>query len=247
MKHTFRYIVADAAPGACVRLSETDAHHLVRVVRRGVGDQIEVIDEAGMLWPATIVALTPSVELRLADVPSSTRMPLPVRMAVGLAEFGRLDTLVEKLTELGVDSVRFFTSERARRVPDPAAFQSRRARLIRVAEAAARQSGSGRAVKIDADLAPLGHLIKLNGGPGSRLIVDPRGDVGLGESLRRSGATSAELLIGPDAGFSATELGLARDAGIEVARLGEAILRTETAGIVAATICAEVFGFLGSA
>lgn len=50
MKHTFRYLV-DVPPdaGATVELSPGDSHHVARVVRRRVGDPVELIDGTGRI------------------------------------------------------------------------------------------------------------------------------------------------------------------------------------------------------
>ena len=57
VRHTFRYLVAEApAAGQEVALSPDDSHHLSRVVRRRPGDEVELTDGAGRLWPAVVVA-----------------------------------------------------------------------------------------------------------------------------------------------------------------------------------------------
>lgn len=50
-------------------------------------------------------------------------------------------------------------------------------------------------------------------------------------------------MIGPDAGFSAAEIAMADAAGVVGARLGDGVLRAETAAIVAAAIGADVLGW----
>mgnify|MGYP003466409625 FL=1 len=158
---------------------------------------------------------------------------------MGLAEFGRLDTLVEKATELGIPQITFFASERARRVPDAAAFASRRERMLRVCDAAARQAGHGRTPVIDG-LVTFAQVVA-QAGVGS-VLVDPRADVGLAEVIRRGARADVQLIVGPDAGFAAVEIAAAQAAGVALACLGEGMLRTETAAIVAATVAATALG-----
>lgn len=52
----------------------------------------------------------------------------------------------------------------------------------------------------------------------------------------QSGAGDLRLVIGPEGGFHPDEVALARELGVPLAGLGPLVLRTETAGIVAATI-----------
>ena len=144
--------------------------------------------------------------------------------------------MVEKITEIGVRRMTVFRSERAGRVPDAAAFARRRERMSRVAEAAMRQSGhaAGPGIEGIADLDDV-----LAGWGEGAILVDPRGTETLGGVLRRRGGGPIRLVIGPDAGFSEDEVTRARAAGCDVARLGEGILRAETAAITAAAIAAD--------
>jgi 16S rRNA (uracil1498-N3)-methyltransferase len=243
VKHTFRCIVHDLAPGATVDLSPSDTHHLIRVARRSIGDDIEVIDAEGQLWGATIIAPGPPARVLVAGTPTAAPLTLPVRLWVGLADFGRLDTLVEKATELGVQSIAVISSARVRRVPEGEAFISRRARMIRVAQAAAKQSGRAAIPSIEG-VVPFTAMLATPP-VGTRVLVDPRGTVAIGQVLRQT-AGPLEIIIGPDAGFESGELDTAAAARVEIARMGDAVLRTETAAIAAVVIAAESAGLLGT-
>src|SRR5262249_54151273 len=143
MRHVFRYLIdAPDGPGATVTLSPADSHHLLRVVRRRAGDPLELIDGTGLLWPAVLVEEGPPAAVRVA-APTAAARAGPVALYQGLADWGRLDVLVEKAAELGLERVTLFTSASVRRVPDEDAWRRRRARLGRVAESAARQAGQG--------------------------------------------------------------------------------------------------------
>ncbi|WP_217915625.1 RsmE family RNA methyltransferase [Miltoncostaea marina] len=236
MRHVFRYPVAEPpAAGRELDLSPEDSHHLARVVRRRPGDPVEVIGPDGRLWPATVVRTGPVAAVRVE--PGAPRAPraAPVALRMGLAEWGRLDTAVEKAVELGVAEVGLFTSERVRRVPDADAWERRRARLERVALAAARQCGRAPLAGVTG-LVPLTEL--LDGIPaGEGYLIDPRGDAPLTTAIADGApAGRVELVVGPDAGFSDGEVARARAAGLRVCRLGDAILRAETAAIAAVTV-----------
>ncbi len=158
---------------------------------------------------------------------------------LGLAEWGRVDTAVEKVVELGIGEVVLFTSERARRVPEPDAWRRRRERLQRVAEAAARQSGRGPLGRVRGLLAF--DQVTAEIPPGEGFLIDPRGDAPLTSAIPAGGGSVARvaLVVGPDAGFSDAEVDRARAAGLAVAHLGPAVLRAETAAIAAVTVAAS--------
>jgi 16S rRNA (uracil1498-N3)-methyltransferase len=217
-------------------LSEADTHHLARVVRRRAGDRVEVIDADGGLWPAVVVRTGPVAAVRIAAASPRAAGPARVVLYQGLAEWGRLDTVVEKAVELGVGEVTLFTSERARRVPQPDAWERRRERLDRVAAAAARQSGRAPLPPVQG-LVPFEHLLA-HVPSGEGYLIDPRGDAPL-PSVMGDSAERIALVVGPDAGFSEAEVAASREAGLTVCHLGPAILRAETAAVAAVAIAAS--------
>jgi 16S rRNA (uracil1498-N3)-methyltransferase len=228
-------------------LSQADSHHLVRVVRRGAGDRIELIDPRGRLWPATVVEIGPPVTVLVADEAHAGLPPAPVILYQGLADWGRLDMLTEKAAELGVAEVVIFVSERARRVPEPDAWRRRRERLSRVVESAARQAGRGHLTRIRGLLpldAVLGEIP-----PGEGLFLDSRGERTLTESLAESAGVveTVRLVVGPDTGFSDAEVRRAREAGLQACGIGPAMLRAETAALVGLSLVLEAIGALDGA
>lgn len=240
MRHTFRYLVPSVPrAGEEVALSADDSHHLARVVRRGPGDGVELIDPDGLRWSAVVVATGPPASVRVTDAAPMPAEVAPVSLYLGLAEWGRIDIAVEKAVELGAGAITLFTSERAGRVPDAAAWGRRRERLGRVAEAAARQSGRPPLGRVRG-LVPFADVItEIPAGEG--FLIDPRGDAPLSPALGAPGAHVA-VVVGPQAGFSDSEVSLARAAGMPVRTLGPAILRTETAAIAAIALAAAARG-----
>ena len=216
----------------------------MRVVRRRPGDGLELIDGGGRLWPAVLVEEGPPALVRVAE-PRPAPPPAPVTLYQGLAEWGRLDLLVEKAAELGLERVALFTSSRVSRVPDADAWRRRRSRLVRVAEAAARQSGQGRLPLID---GLLGYDEVLAGlAPGEAWLLDPGGAMPLGSALIEAAPARAALVIGPEAGFAPAELDAAAAAGVPACRLGAAVLRAETAALVALSLALSAVGAFSGA
>jgi 16S rRNA (uracil1498-N3)-methyltransferase len=245
VRHTFRYLVeAPAGPGATVTLSPADSHHLLRVVRRRAGDPLELIDGTGLLWPAVLVEEGPPAAVRV-EAPRSAARPAPVALYQGLADWGRLDVVVEKAAELGLERVTLFTSARVRRVPAEDAWRRRRARLVRVAEAAARQAGQGHLPRLDGLVSfetALGEIPAAGA-----CLLDPAGEIPIGAALGRiASAGRATLIIGPEAGFAPEELDAARAAGLPACRLGPEILRAETAALVAISLALGAVGRFAS-
>jgi len=241
VRHTFRYAVdREVEPGEVVELGDEDTHHLTRVVRRGAGDACEVIDAAGRIWPAVVEDAGPPARVRLAPAPRAGAPPVPVDLFVGVADQGRLDTVVEKATELGVARLTFFASDRARRKADAGAFDGRRERWGRLTEAAARQSGRGSRPQL-AGLVPFSTVID-EISTRDAFLLDAAGEHGLGDTLRRRDPPSAAIVVGPEAGLTRDEVAQLCAAGAEPCSLAGATLRTETAAIAAAAIAADHYG-----
>lgn len=244
MKHTFRYTVAaDVVAGETIALAADDGHHLVRVVRRGVGDELELIDAGGRIWPAVVVSVEPAVAVTVAANPRDAPPRAPVEVLVGLAEWGRIDLLVEKATELGVGGVTVFTSARSRR-GDPEQFARRRERMVRLSDAAARQSGNGQRPELRG-LVPFSAVIELIDDTRT-FLLDQGGHESLGTSLRRLAPDRARLIIGPDAGLAPDEIAVLADAGARSCTLAAATLRAETAAIAACAVAMDYFTGAGA-
>ena len=117
--------------------------------------------------------------------------PSQVSLYLGLTDWARIDMVVEKAAELGVREVALLVSERARRVPDSEAWDRRRERLARVAQAAARQSGQVWLPRLRG-LVPFADAVaeipsrggvpdrpaRRRGDPGGRGALGPRGPAG---------------------------------------------------------------------
>jgi 16S rRNA (uracil1498-N3)-methyltransferase len=232
--------------GAEVTLSPADSHHLARVVRRRPGDAVELIDGAGTRWAAVVLEAGDRARVRVEAASAVPAPPVSVVLYQGLIDGGRLDTVVEKAAELGVEEVAVVVTERARRVPGADAWERRRQRLLRVAESAARQSGQARLPRLRG-LVPFPEVVsEIPAGEG--YLIDPRGDASLSSALtgRQGAPARVSLVVGPEAGFGAAEVALARAAGMAVCGLGGAILRAETAALVAVSLALAAGGALGA-
>lgn len=209
----------DLRPDGSIALDRDTEHHLRRVLRLRDGESVGVTDGAGRWLLATTVIdgnslrLESQTEIAVEPAPSAA-----ITVAVAMPKGDRLDWLVQKTTELGIDRLVLLHAERSvvRWKPDRATSQL--ARLERIADEACRQSRRVWRVRIDApvDAASVLQLFT---------IAEPGG--------RRLGAGDRSIAIGPEGGWSPQELEIAADQ----VSLGPTILRTETAAVAASTLC----------
>ena len=217
-------------------LATDEAHYLFRVRRHRTGDAIEIRDGAGGRFVAIVAGAR---ALRLGP---REALPAPIGTAVHLAfappKGQRADLLLEKATELGAAAFHPVVAERSVR-RDEGALE----RFERIVGAAARQCGAA--------FAPVVHPARSLGSflaeppDGLRLVASPEAERALRHVLPESAPLSAVVLTGPEGGFSPGELAAAGAVGFAAFRLGDLVLRAETAPIVELTLLRQRFGDLG--
>lgn len=232
--------------GTEISLKGEIVHRLIRVLRLKPGDTV-ILSEGG----AT------EAEVRLISVSSRSvsaivigERPAPPELSVEVVLFqsliraNRFDLVLEKGTEIGVS--RFVPIIPVRgQVREAGSEDNRLDRWRRVVVEAAEQSGRGCPPAIEPP-APFADAVR--SAEGLRLLPFEReGGVPLGSYLRSRVKKPAivSLFIGPEGGFDPAEIDLARTADVGLVTLGPRILRSETAGIVAATIALEALGEMG--
>ncbi len=207
-------------------LGSDEARHLVRVLRFGVGDRVEVFDGRGFATLAVVTELgRDRVELAAEGEPLVDRVaPCQLTLATAVPKGERFDWLVEKATELGVHRLVPLITERS--VVDPRT--GKLDRLRRAIVEACKQCGRNRLMELETPTS--WERLVTEAHESVRIVAQP---CGLPPELwpRVPHGGSAVLAIGPEGGFTESEVTLARNAGWTVARLGATVLRIETAGL----------------
>lgn len=230
-----------ATPGAVVSLDEDSAHHLRRVLRVSAGAALELLDGAGGAWEAQVVALEPTLDVRvLALRPDPVAAPAVAALEVWLPllKGGRTDDLVRQLTELGARRIVPFAGSRSVVRLRGQRLAERAQRWRRIAAEATRQCG-----RTDVpEVAPAPGLP--DEGPGVFFWEGASA-----EELARDVLCSAfgeggtaRVLVGPEGGLDLTEVVHLQQAGWRAAWLGSRVLRAETAVVVAATLALHALG-----
>jgi 16S rRNA (uracil1498-N3)-methyltransferase len=225
-----------------VRLDPSQSRHLELVLRLEPGEEVEVFDGKGSTWAARIEL---KGVLRLGARKSPEPGGADVWLAQGLAKGERLDLVVQKATELGATRILPLAVERSVVRLDQERAGRRIARLQRIAQEAARQSGRSDVPEVDppCTLADLGGLLRADPGRHGLLLDPDEQNLRLSQAAR--GASRLLLAVGPEGGFTAGERAQAAEAGFALVGLGRRILRTETAGLAALSIIQHLAGDLG--
>ena len=232
MAHAFRFFLPvsseDLVVNSAVLLAPDDAKRLHKVLRLEAGESVEIADGRGRVFIATVVNPR-SGEVGLGEEVLGQHLLVPIRVL--LAQSGpRADDAVEKLVELGVAEIG----------PLLAAGRRREARTDRWERIAAGAAAQAKLSRIPTILDPFVYTDAL--AIGAIVCSHEESDTTLADAM--VGITApVTLLIGPEAGFSPDELAQARAASCSIVTLGDTVLRTETAAIVAAALARERLDF----
>lgn len=221
--------------GELAFLDEAETRHLARVLRKRPGDTIFLIDGQGGRYTGVIAEL----DQKRAMIQLQEREQEPIlsgRLHLAVAPTknnSRLEWLLEKATEIGVAEIWPFVSAHSERNKINAD------RLEKMLLAATKQSlGAWLPVlhPLQSFASLLDQLASSSFDSVEKYIayIDPAVNTHLQDNY--SGGKDVLILIGPEGGFSAEEVELARQSGCKPVSLGPTRLRTETAGLVATTI-----------
>ncbi|MDH5822199.1 16S rRNA (uracil(1498)-N(3))-methyltransferase [Luteimonas sp. RD2P54] len=243
MRLSRAHVDAELAPGRRVRLSETAAAHLLRVLRLRVGEACVLFNGDGRDYEARIVAADRrggEVEiLHAREVANES--PLRVVLLQGIARGEKMDLILQKATELGVAAFVPVSSERSEVKLDAARAEKRLAHWTSVVVAACEQSGRAR-IPVVAPVQPLAAAAG-EAADGPRLLLDPAAASGV-DGLDAPAPAALTIAVGPEGGWSPRDRAQLVEAGFRGIRLGPRVLRTETAGIAAIAALQARFGDL---
>ena len=181
---------------ARVELPAEAAHHAVRVLRLGAGAALEIFDGAGRRAAATVLSTDRercTVEIDAAILPSVTKSLLQITLLQGIAAADRMDWIIEKSIELGVDRVVPMLTKRSTVKLDPDRAKKRHVHWQRIAVAACMQCGQDQLPIVDAPLpartafaefAEFAGVAHHPNGLGQRLILDPLAPDSLVQTVR---------------------------------------------------------------
>ena len=210
------------------KLDAIQSGHLCKVLRKSVGDRLEITNGKGDLFSATISLAHPKKsEVSLSYLMSEDLTENQITIAMALPKsMDRFEWFIEKATEIGI----------ARIIPLTSRFSERKnlnhQRAERILDSAFKQSLHLYRPILE-KLTPLSVLFENSNGWEQKFIGhcysgDKKDLIELCDSKK-----SKLMLIGPEGDFSKEEVSFALDSGFAEVSLGSSRLRTETAGLMA--------------
>lgn len=197
--------------------------HLKKVMRAQVGMEIELINGAGALAYGTIDQLDKRVALiKISEKKEEAPPPLQTILYQSMPKFTHLQLIVEKCTELGVDEIVLFDSQRSEK---KGLSTNQKGRLRHILIASIKQCGRLHLPTIYED------SLESCMGRGALFYGDVEGAQKL-----ISAETNSIFINGPEGGFTAKEIAKLEKLGAQGITLGTHTLRCETAAIAATTL-----------
>ncbi|MBF0492560.1 MAG: 16S rRNA (uracil(1498)-N(3))-methyltransferase [Deltaproteobacteria bacterium] len=228
-----------------LHLSVSESHHLLRVLRKSVGDEITISDgeckqyycvlqEADLEFPKAI--------LKILKVHQAMSPKPRIHLVCAVLKNQRMDWLIEKATELGVDEITPLLSQHGVvELKSEKDKTKKQERFIALSQAALKQSQNLHLPQINEVLSFQEYLKKIEADNPKILqaLLHPYNSLALSEletDFSKDQAEECLLLIGPEGGFSEVEVKMAHSKGFKSYSLGKNILRGETAGIYALSL-----------
>jgi 16S rRNA (uracil1498-N3)-methyltransferase len=232
----FFYIPSYSAEQQEVVLDEDNSRHAIQVLRMKTGDPLQLTDGKGALLTAAILdSHKKKCVVRVLSVQTLPPKEQKVSIAISpLKNASRFEWFLEKATEIGVTGIIPLLCDRTERQ------HTRQDRLQHILVSALLQSQQ---TWLPVLRAPTSFSQWLNEAHDTHRLIahcleEPRPTEDLAVWRRRQTAvgSSSLILIGPEGDFSPEEVALALKEGFVPVTLGDNRLRTETAGVVAATL-----------
>jgi len=223
-------------------ISGTDYKHIVKVLRHNPGDQITLFDTNSAEYYGKIREI--SKRDILIDIIQTkkvnTESPIEITLLQGLPKGDKMDYIIEKATELGVNRIVPVITERSQvREGD------RKKRWERIALEASKQCGRTKPTYIEntLDFKDAANIYSDSGLP---IILHVTSEVSTKDYIKNSlqAPQNIILFVGPEGGFSENEVLFGNKMGFISLGLGPRVLRTETASVAVLSVLQFHYGDL---
>lgn len=218
--------------GSTVEVTGDEAHHAVAVRRLQVGEQVVLTDGAGASTTCEVASTGKRVFTATVRSRSDVERAEPsITVVQALPKGERGELAVEMLTEIGVDVIVPWTAARSVAVWRGERATKSLAKWRATAREAAKQSRRAWFPTV-ADLATTDDVVGLIAQADLVVVLHEDASLPL-PALRVPDEGSIVVVVGPEGGISPEELAAFGATGLRPVRLGEEVVRTSTAGVVA--------------
>jgi 16S rRNA (uracil1498-N3)-methyltransferase len=220
-----------------MQITGRDAHHIIDVLRMEPGDQLQVVADDGISFLGEIAAVSSNtVAVSAKEILRETHEPdVRISLLQGLAKGEKMDLIIQKAVEIGITEIFPVSMAHSVVVLENSKAEKKVERWHKIAEGAAKQSKRD-VIPAVHEVMTLGQVLQKEKWDLLLAAYESENQVSLKEVLQaHKDVKTIGVIIGPEGGLSNEEVAAAREYGGIAVSLGRRILRTETAGLVAAT------------
>lgn len=233
-----------------------DVKHISKVLRYGQGDEIEVCDSNGHEYICRIESIDKTrIDLSIVDeVDINRESRIRVSLYQGVPKSTKMDIILQKLTEAGVDEIVLVNTKRSVVNIKGDKADKKFDRWERIIYEAAKQCKRGLIPKLRGILTFKEALEDMEKNDINICPYEVEKSLGIKEALQtdqvkrileNKDEVRVGIFIGPEGGFAEEENEMVKAAGIASVTMGPRIFRTETASIVATAITLYELGDIG--
>lgn len=233
-----------------------DVKHISKVLRYGQGDEIEVCDSNGHEYICRIESIDKTrIDLSIVDeVYINRESRIRVSLYQGVPKSTKMDIILQKLTEAGVDEIVLVNTKRSVVNIKGDKADKKFDRWERIIYEAAKQCKRGMIPKLRGILSFKEALEDMGKNDINICPYEVEKSLGIKEALQtgqvkkileKKDEVRVGIFIGPEGGFAEEENDMVKAAGIASVTMGPRIFRTETASIVATAITLYELGDIG--
>ncbi len=233
-----------------------DVKHISKVLRYGQGDEIEVCDSNGHEYICRIESIDKTrIDLSIVDeVDINRESRIRVSLYQGVPKSTKMDIILQKLTEAGVDEIVLVNTKRSVVNIKGDKADKKFDRWERIIYEAAKQCKRGLIPKLRGILTFKEALEDMGKNDINICPYEVEKSLGIKEALQtdqvkrileNKDEVRVGIFIGPEGGFAEEENEMVKAAGIASVTMGPRIFRTETASIVATAITLYELGDIG--
>ncbi|MCH2001889.1 16S rRNA (uracil(1498)-N(3))-methyltransferase [Acinetobacter seifertii] len=228
------FIETELTVGSTIQLTESVFHHWVRVLRAQLQEQATLFNGQGGEYLATLTEINKKNAFVAIENfnPANRNAPFKAVLGQVMSKGDRMDYAIQKATELGVSKIQLLTSERCEMRLKYDRDQKKIDHWQAVAIAACEQCGLNLVPEVLAPVS-LSEWLKSSDLPASKFVLAPEKEQ---KDVLAGIQPELALLIGPEGGLSENEITQANQAGFMNWCIGDRVLRTETAPVVALSI-----------
>lgn len=210
-------------------ISKENINH-INVLRIDENEEFEVVID-GVLYLVKIKEIDKNHAICgiLSQKIDENESNITINLFQGLPKSDKLELIIQKVVELGVNSITPFESSRTIVKWDQKKETKKMSRYVEIIESASKQSKRSKIASMNGLLSfnQLVENIKEN----FTIVAYENRGISLKETISKNESSIFNIVVGPEGGFSEDEIEKLENAGAHIVNLGNRILRTETAAI----------------